>query len=156
MNAEWGRSRLRAAGAFALGKTVTTEFAFLVLNKTRKPVERAHLGRLVQRARRRLGCRLQRRWLSAGRELSADPPCRLLRRGRPAKPGRGRRLSTDGILPFSSSVDQPGAFARAVEDAALLVGYLGAALDHQPADQCAQACAAAGGRALAGVAPGRA
>ena len=36
------------------------------------------------------------------------------------KPGKGV-LSTDGILPFSSSVDQPGVFARNVEDAALLV-----------------------------------
>jgi Asp-tRNA(Asn)/Glu-tRNA(Gln) amidotransferase A subunit family amidase len=39
------------------------------------------------------------------------------------KPGKGV-LSTDGILPFSPSLDQPGVFARSVEDAGLLVAYL--------------------------------
>ena len=33
-------------------------------------------------------------------------------------------LSTDGILPFSPTLDQPGVFARSVEDAALLVAHL--------------------------------
>ena len=39
------------------------------------------------------------------------------------KPGKGV-LSTDGILPFSTTLDQPGVFARSVEDAALLVAHL--------------------------------
>jgi Asp-tRNA(Asn)/Glu-tRNA(Gln) amidotransferase A subunit family amidase len=38
-------------------------------------------------------------------------------------PGEGV-LSTDGILPFSTTLDQPGVFARNVEDAALLVAHL--------------------------------
>ena len=39
------------------------------------------------------------------------------------KPGKGV-LSTDGILPFSHTLDQPGVFARNVEDAALVVAHL--------------------------------
>jgi Asp-tRNA(Asn)/Glu-tRNA(Gln) amidotransferase A subunit family amidase len=39
------------------------------------------------------------------------------------KPGKGV-LSIDGILPFSPTLDQPGVFARNVEDAALLVAHL--------------------------------
>jgi Asp-tRNA(Asn)/Glu-tRNA(Gln) amidotransferase A subunit family amidase len=39
------------------------------------------------------------------------------------KPGKGV-LSTDGILPFSPTLDQPGVFARNVEDAGLLVAHL--------------------------------
>jgi len=39
------------------------------------------------------------------------------------KPGKGV-LSTDGMLSFSTTLDQPGVFARSVEDAALLVANL--------------------------------
>ena len=89
MNAEVV-DRLHAAGAFVLGKTVTTEFAFLVPNKTHNPWNAsAHAGRLVQR----LG-RGGRRRLRAGGHRHADqrlgdPARGLLRRGRlQARQGR--------------------------------------------------------------------
>jgi Asp-tRNA(Asn)/Glu-tRNA(Gln) amidotransferase A subunit family amidase len=115
--------RLHAAGAFALGKTVTTEFAFLVPNKTRNPWNTAHTPGGSSSG-------------SAAAVAAGFAPVAIGTQTngsviRPAafcgvvgyKPGKGV-LSTDGILPFSSSLDQPGVFARNVEDAALLVGYL--------------------------------
>jgi Asp-tRNA(Asn)/Glu-tRNA(Gln) amidotransferase A subunit family amidase len=115
--------RVQAAGAFALGKTVTTEFAFMVPNKTRNPWNAAHTPGGSSSG-------------SAAAVAAGFAPVAIGTQTngsviRPAafcgvvgyKPGKGV-LSTDGILPFSPSLDQPGVFARNVEDAALLVGYL--------------------------------
>jgi Asp-tRNA(Asn)/Glu-tRNA(Gln) amidotransferase A subunit family amidase len=115
--------RLHSAGAFALGKTVTTEFAFMVPNKTRNPWNAAHTPGGSSSG-------------SAAAVAAGFAPVAIGTQTngsviRPAafcgvvgyKPGKGV-LSTDGILPFSPSLDQPGVFARNVEDAALLVAYL--------------------------------
>jgi Asp-tRNA(Asn)/Glu-tRNA(Gln) amidotransferase A subunit family amidase len=122
MNAEVV-DRLHAAGAVALGKTVTTEFAFLVPNKTHNPWNVAHTPGGSSSG-------------SAAAVASGMAPAAIGTQTngsiiRPAafcgivgyKPGKGV-LSTDGILPFSPTLDQPGVFARSVEDAALLVAHL--------------------------------
>jgi Asp-tRNA(Asn)/Glu-tRNA(Gln) amidotransferase A subunit family amidase len=115
--------RLHTAGAYALGKTVTTEFAFLVPSQTRNPWNPAHTPGGSSSG-------------SAAAVATGMAPVAIGTQTngsmiRPAafcgvvgyKPGKGV-LSTEGILPFSPSLDQPGVFARSVEDAGLLVAHL--------------------------------
>ena len=122
MNAEVV-DRLHAAGAFALGKTVTTEFAFMVPNKTRNPWDPAHTPGGSSSG-------------SAAAVAAGFVPAAIGTQTngsiiRPAafcgvvgyKPGKGV-LSIDGILPFSHTLDQPGVFARKVEDAAVLISNM--------------------------------
>jgi Asp-tRNA(Asn)/Glu-tRNA(Gln) amidotransferase A subunit family amidase len=122
MNAEVV-DRLHAAGALVLGKTVTTEFAYMVPNKTRNPWNSAHTPGGSSSG-------------SAAAVASGMVPVALGTQTngsviRPAafcgivgyKAGKGV-LSTEGILPFSPTNDQPGVFTRSVEDAALLVANL--------------------------------
>jgi Asp-tRNA(Asn)/Glu-tRNA(Gln) amidotransferase A subunit family amidase len=122
MNAEVV-DRLHAAGALVLGKTVTTEFAYMVPNKTRNPWNSAHTPGGSSSG-------------SAAAVASGMVPAALGTQTngsviRPAafcgivgyKAGKGV-LSTEGILPFSPTNDQPGVFTRNVEDAALVVANL--------------------------------
>ncbi len=115
--------RLTTAGAFVLGKTVTTEFAFMAPSKTRNPWNRAHTPGGSSSG-------------SAAAVASGMVPVAIGTQTngsiiRPAafcgvvgyKPGKAV-LSTEGILPFSTALDQPGVFARNVEDAGLLVAHL--------------------------------
>ena len=115
--------RLTTAGAFVMGKTVTTEFAFLTPSKTRNPWNPKHTPGGSSAG-------------SAAAVAAGQVPAAIGTQTngsiiRPAafcgvvgyKPGKGV-LSTDGILPFSPTLDQPGVFARSVEDAGLLVAHL--------------------------------
>jgi Asp-tRNA(Asn)/Glu-tRNA(Gln) amidotransferase A subunit family amidase len=60
-------ARLKAAGAIIMGKTVTTELAFLHPGKTRNPHNPAHTPGGSSRARRRRWRRAWCRWRSARR-----------------------------------------------------------------------------------------
>jgi Asp-tRNA(Asn)/Glu-tRNA(Gln) amidotransferase A subunit family amidase len=115
--------RLRAAGALVLGKTVTTEFAFMVPNKTRNPWNPTHTpGGSSSGSAAAIAAGFSPAAIGTQTNGSVIRPaafCGVVG----YKPGKGV-LSTDGILPFSASLDQPGVFARNVEDAALLVAHL--------------------------------
>jgi len=115
--------RLQAAGAFAMGKTVTTEFAHLTPSKTRNPWNSAHTpGGSSAGSAAAVACGMAPAAIGTQTNGSIIRPaafCGVVG----YKPGKGV-LSTDGILPFSTTLDQPGVFARSVEDAALLVAHL--------------------------------
>ncbi|HEY7760866.1 MAG TPA: amidase [Burkholderiales bacterium] len=115
--------RLQTAGAFPLGKTVTTEFAFLTPPKTRNPWNPAHTpGGSSSGSAAAVAAGMVPVAIGTQTNGSVIRPaafCGVVG----YKPGKGV-LSTDGILPFSPTLDQPGVFARSVEDAGLLVAHL--------------------------------
>ncbi|HXV08839.1 MAG TPA: amidase, partial [Burkholderiales bacterium] len=115
--------RLQTAGAFPLGKTVTTEFAFLTPSKTRNPWNPAHTpGGSSSGSAAAVAAGMVPVAIGTQTNGSVIRPaafCGVVG----YKPGKGV-LSTDGILPFSPTLDQPGVFARNVEDAGLLVAHL--------------------------------
>jgi Asp-tRNA(Asn)/Glu-tRNA(Gln) amidotransferase A subunit family amidase len=122
MNAEVV-DRLHAAGAFVLGKTVTTEFAFMIPNKTHNPWQPEHTpGGSSSGSAAAVAAGFAPVAIGTQTNGSVIRPaafCGLVG----YKPGKGV-LSTEGILPFSPTLDQPGTFTRSVEDAALLVAHL--------------------------------
>jgi Asp-tRNA(Asn)/Glu-tRNA(Gln) amidotransferase A subunit family amidase len=115
--------RLITAGAFVMGKTVTTEFAFMVPAKTRNPWNPAHTpGGSSSGSAAAVAAGFVPAAIGTQTNGSVIRPaifCGVVG----YKPGKGV-LSTDGILPFSPTLDQPGVFARSVEDAGLLVAHL--------------------------------
>lgn len=115
--------RLHAAGAFVMGKTVTTEFAFLTPSKTHNPWNTTHTpGGSSSGSAAAVACGMVPAAIGTQTNGSVIRPaafCGVVG----YKPGKSV-LSTDGILPFSTTLDQPGVFARSVEDAALLVAHL--------------------------------
>ena len=116
--------RLRRAGGFVLGKTVTTELAFMQPGKTHNPWNVAHTPG----------------GSSSGSAAAVAAGCVPLALGtqtngsviRPAafcgvvgfKPGFGL-LPYAGTLQFSATLDQAGTFTRTVADAALAASALG-------------------------------
>lgn len=115
--------RLRTAGAFVMGKTVTTEFAFMVPSKTHNPWNPAHTpGGSSSGSAAAVAAGMVPVAIGTQTNGSVIRPaafCGVVG----YKPGKGV-LSTDGILPFSPSLDQPGVFARSVEDVGLMVAHL--------------------------------
>lgn len=115
--------RLSASGALMLGKTVTTEFAFMVPNKTRNPWNPAHTpGGSSSGSAAAVACGMVPAAIGTQTNGSVIRPaayCGVVG----YKPGKGR-ISIAGVLPFSPTVDQPGVFARSVADAALLASWL--------------------------------
>lgn len=115
--------RLALSGAFVLGKTVTTEFAFMVPGKTRNPWNPARSpGGSSSGSAAAVACGMVPGAIGTQTNGSVIRPaafCGVVG----YKPGKGR-ISTRGVLPFSPAVDQPGVFARSVEDAALLASWL--------------------------------
>jgi Asp-tRNA(Asn)/Glu-tRNA(Gln) amidotransferase A subunit family amidase len=115
--------RLGTAGAFVMGKTVTTEFAFMVPSKTRNPWNAnfspggSSSGSAAAVAAGMVPVAIGTQ--TNGSIIRPAAYCGVVG----YKPGKAV-LSTDGILPFSTTLDQPGVFARSVEDAGLLVAYL--------------------------------
>jgi Asp-tRNA(Asn)/Glu-tRNA(Gln) amidotransferase A subunit family amidase len=111
--------RLKAAGAYVFGKTVTTPFAFLDPGKTRNPWNPAHTpgGSSSGSAAAVAACQV------AG-ALGTQTNGSVIR---PAaycgvvgyKPTRGT-IALGGVHVFSDTLDQVGVFARNVDDAALL------------------------------------
>ncbi|MTH99764.1 amidase [Roseibium sp. RKSG952] len=115
--------RLRAAGAVILGKTVTTEIAFLHPAKTRNPHDlmRTPGGSSSGSAAAVAAYQVP---LSLGSQTNGSVI-------RPAafcgvygfKPTRGS-IPVDGVLQTSKTLDQVGCFARSVEDVALVASVL--------------------------------
>lgn len=116
-------SRLRAAGAVIVGKTVTTEFATYAPGKTRNPHDPAHTpggsssgsAAAVAAAMVPLALGTQ----TNGSVIRPASYCGVVG----FKPSLGR-ISRHGILRTSPTLDQPGVFARSVADAALLTQVL--------------------------------
>ncbi|MEM8540897.1 MAG: amidase [Pseudomonadota bacterium] len=116
--------RLKEAGAIVLGKTVTTEMAFMHPSKTHNPHNLAHTpgGSSSGSAAAVAGFHVP---LAVGTQTNGSVI-------RPAsfcgtygfKPTRGA-ISRRGVLQTSKSLDQIGVFARSIEDVALLSDVLG-------------------------------
>jgi Asp-tRNA(Asn)/Glu-tRNA(Gln) amidotransferase A subunit family amidase len=145
--------RLREAGAIIMGKTVTTELAFVHANETRNPHNPDHSpgGSSSGSAASVAAMHVP---LAVGTQTNGSVI-------RPAsfcgtfgfKPTRGV-ISRTGLLQTSVSLDQVGCFGRSLEDVALLTDVLGG---YDQFDPCSFARArpamAAGARADAPVAP---
>lgn len=123
--------RLREAGAVIMGKTVTTELAFVHANETRNPLNADHSpggsssGSAAAVAAHHVP-------LSVGTQTNGSVI-------RPAsfcgtfgfKPTRGV-ISRSGLLQTSVSLDQVGCFGRSLADVALLTDALGCYDQHDP------------------------
>ena len=117
-------ARLRAAGAFVFGKTVTTPFAFMDPGKTRNPWDpRAHAGRIVVgigRGRRgRATCCAAIGTQTNGSVIRPAAYCGVVG----FKPTLGA-IPVAGVHPFSETFDTVGTFTRTVDDAARLASVL--------------------------------
>ena len=111
--------RLESAGALMLGKTVTTEAAFMTPAATRNPWNHAHTpGGSSSGSAAAVAAGFVPAAIGTQTNGSVIRPaafCGIVG----YKPSQGM-LSARGIMPFSPSLDQPGVFARSVADAALL------------------------------------
>lgn len=116
--------RLRDAGAIIMGKTVTTELAFVHPNKTRNP-HNPELSPGGSSSGSAAAVAAGHVPLSVGTQTNGSVI-------RPAsfcgtfgfKPTRGV-ISRTGLLQTSASLDQVGCFGRSLEDVALLTDALG-------------------------------
>lgn len=115
--------RLESAGAILLGKTVTTEAAFMVPAKTRNPWNPKHTpGGSSSGSAAAVAAGMVPGALGTQTNGSVIRPaafCGVVG----YKPSQGM-LSVRGVMPFSPSLDQPGVFARSVADAAFLASCL--------------------------------
>jgi Asp-tRNA(Asn)/Glu-tRNA(Gln) amidotransferase A subunit family amidase len=108
--------QIQSRGAFILGKTVTTECAFLAPSKTRNPWNPAHTpggssaGSAAAVAAGFVPVAIGSQ--TNGSTIRPAAFCGVVG----FKPTQGR-LSLDGALTFSHTLDQPGIFTRRVEDA---------------------------------------
>ncbi|HEX5682032.1 MAG TPA: amidase [Desulfobacterales bacterium] len=124
--------RAEAAGAFVLGKTVTTEFAYFHPGRTRNPWNPAHTPGGSSSGS------------AAGVAMGFFPGAVGTQTNgsmiRPAafcgvvgyKPTAGF-ISLAGVHPFSPSLDQPGVFGRSLPDVALLASALAEGEDGEAA-----------------------
>ena len=116
-------ARLRAAGAFVFGKTVTTPFAFMDPGKTRNPWDPAHTpggsssgsaaAVAVGHVTAAIGTQTN------GSVIRPAAFCGVVG----FKPTRGA-IPTAGVQPFSEMFDTIGTLTRTVEDAARLASAL--------------------------------
>ncbi|TMM51045.1 amidase [Sulfitobacter sabulilitoris] len=123
---------LREAGAVILGKTVTTELAFVHANETRNPHDtgRSPGGSSSGSAAAVAACHVP---LAIGTQTNGSVI-------RPAsfcgtfgfKPTRGT-ISRSGVLQTSASLDQIGSFGRTLADVALLTDAIGSYDQRDPA-----------------------
>jgi Asp-tRNA(Asn)/Glu-tRNA(Gln) amidotransferase A subunit family amidase len=115
--------RAEAAGAFVLGKTVTTEFAYFTPGKTRNPWNPAHTpggsssGSAAAVAMGFLPGAVGTQ--TNGSMIRPAAFCGVVG----YKPTSGF-IALSGVHPFSPSLDQPGVFTRSVVDAACLAAAL--------------------------------
>jgi Asp-tRNA(Asn)/Glu-tRNA(Gln) amidotransferase A subunit family amidase len=113
--------RLQAAGGFALGKTVTTEFAFMQPGKTRNPWHAAHTpggsssGSAAAVALGQVSAALGTQ--TNGSVIRPAAYCGVVG----YKPTKGA-LPYAGVAQFSPTLDTLGVFARTVADCALVAG----------------------------------
>lgn len=114
---------LEAAGAFVLGKTVTSEFAYYTPGKTRNPWNPAHTpggsssGSAAAVAMGFVSAAIGTQ--TNGSVIRPAAYCGVVG----YKPTAGL-IPLDGIHPFSPSLDQVGVFTRSVPDAAFLASLL--------------------------------
>lgn len=115
--------RLEAAGAFVMGKTVTSEFAFFTPGKTRNPWNSAHTpGGSSSGSAAAVAMGFVPAAIGTQTNGSVIRPaafCGIVG----YKPTAGL-IPLDGIHPFSPSLDQAGVFTRSVPDAAFLAAVL--------------------------------
>jgi Asp-tRNA(Asn)/Glu-tRNA(Gln) amidotransferase A subunit family amidase len=115
--------RLRAAGGFVLGKTVTTEFAFMQPGKTRNPWHAAHTpggsssGSAAAVALGQVSVALGTQ--TNGSVIRPAAYCGVVG----YKPTKDT-LPYAGVAQFSPTLDTLGVFARTVADCALVAGGL--------------------------------
>ncbi len=123
--------RLEAAGGFALGKTVTAEFAYFHPGPTRNPWDPTHtpggssMGSAAAVAAGMVPAALGTQ--TNGSVIRPAAFCGCVG----YKPSSGL-IPRSGILEFSATLDQVGVFARSVEDAALVASVL---VGHDAADR---------------------
>src|SRR4029077_14166508 len=116
-------ARLRTAGAFVFGKTVTTPFAFLDPGKTRNPWDPAYTpggsssGSAAAVAVGHVAAAIGTQ--TNGSVIRPAAYCGVIG----FKPTQGA-IPIDGVHPFSETFDTVGTFTRTVEDAARLAGAL--------------------------------
>ena len=116
-------ARLRAAGGYVFGKTVTTEFAFMLPGKTRNPWNPAHTpggsssGSAAAVAAGHVAGALGTQ--TNGSVIRPAAYCGVVG----FKPTAGT-ISFAGVNVFSETLDALGTFTRDVRDAALLAGVL--------------------------------
>jgi Asp-tRNA(Asn)/Glu-tRNA(Gln) amidotransferase A subunit family amidase len=115
--------RLRAAGAVIIGKTATTEFAYMDPAPTRNPWNREHTpggsssGSAAAVAARMVPLALGTQ--TVGSVLRPAAYCGVVG----VKPTHGL-VPAAGVIPLAWSLDHVGCFARSVRDAALALGVL--------------------------------
>jgi Asp-tRNA(Asn)/Glu-tRNA(Gln) amidotransferase A subunit family amidase len=118
-------TQLKQAGALVLGKTVTTEFAYFAPGPTRNPHHPAHTpggSSSGSAAAVAAGlCLLALGTQTIGSVIRPAAFCGVIG----FKPSFGR-ISTEGVIPFSASVDQVGFFTQDVTGATLAAGVLAA------------------------------
>lgn len=126
--------RLRAAGAIIMGKTVTTELAFLHPSRTRNPRAPRHTpggsssGSAAAVAASMVPLAIGTQ--TGGSVIRPAAYCGIVG----YKPTFGA-IPRTGILTQAPSLDTVGVFARSVEDAAMLAEVL---FGHSPADPASQ------------------
>lgn len=126
--------RLRAAGAVVMGKTVTTELAYLHAGKTRNPHDPSHTpggsssGSAAAVAAGMVPLAIGTQ--TGGSVIRPAAFCGVVG----FKPTFGA-IPRTGILTQSPSLDTVGVFARGVEDAALLADAL---FGHSPGDRATE------------------
>ncbi|MEO8157260.1 MAG: amidase [Betaproteobacteria bacterium] len=116
-------ARLESVGGIMFGKTVTTEAAFMVPSKTRNPWNIAHTpGGSSSGSAAAVAAGFVAGALGTQTNGSVIRPaafCGIVG----YKPSFGQ-MSARGVMPFSTTLDQPGVFARSVADAAFLASSL--------------------------------
>jgi Asp-tRNA(Asn)/Glu-tRNA(Gln) amidotransferase A subunit family amidase len=128
-------SRLRAAGAVIMGKTVTTEFAYFSPGKTRNPHNPEHTpGGSSSGSAAAVAAEMVPLTLGSQTNGSTIRPaafCGVIG----FKPTHGL-ISRHGVLALSRTLDHVGLFARTIDDIALLAeqlaGYDGQDPDTRP------------------------
>ena len=116
-------SRLKAAGAIIMGKTVTTEFALGDPSPTRNPWNAVHTpGGSSSGSAVGVAARFFPAALGSQTAGSVIRPASF--NGVVGMKPTFSRISRRGVVPVSCSLDTVGFFTRSVEDAALLLGVL--------------------------------
>jgi Asp-tRNA(Asn)/Glu-tRNA(Gln) amidotransferase A subunit family amidase len=116
-------ARLQSAGAIMLGKTVTTEAAFMVPAKTRNPWNPAHTpGGSSSGSAAAVAAGFVAGALGTQTNGSVIRPAAFC--GVVGYKPSCDQMSARGVMPFSPTLDQPGVFARSVADAAFLASCL--------------------------------
>ena len=137
-------TKLRAAGAVIIGKTVTTEFAYFHPRATRNPHDHARTpGGSSSGSAAAVAAQMVPLALGSQTNGSVIRPaafCGVFA----IKPTHGL-VSRAGVLPLSRKLDHIGAFARSLGDLALILEVIAG---HDPADPDTEPFAAPDFRAL--------